>query len=97
MLGDKELFNEVLQMFVRENAEADTEIQTLLNAGESALAAKCAHKLGGQGGAFGATELQQLALALEQALLMEKDDVENNLRSFQACFTRLVQSIVSDV
>jgi PAS domain S-box-containing protein len=93
MQGDKELFSEMLQVFIEENAQAATEIQALVDNGHPTLAAKRAHKLAGEIGILGATGLQQLALVLEQALLDGESHVEDKLSALHASFSQLLQHI----
>lgn len=93
LIGDPELFNEMLQMFAKENSQALAEICALINDGENAQAAKRAHKLGGQAGTVGAIELQQNARSLEQVLLSNSDDVNEKMSTFDLSLTRLLQSI----
>lgn len=93
MLGDVELLNTMLQMFVKENADVRAEIGTLLADGYREKAAKRIHKLGGQAANIGAIGVQQAALALEQSLLAGEADVAGKLSAFNDAFGKLLQSI----
>ena len=91
--GDLDFFEGLLGPFLADNSDATQEARRLLDAGETAQAAKLAHKLRGQAGHLGATVLRETAGALEEAITAEAPDIGDRLDAFEAAHTELFQAV----
>ena len=88
--GDSDLFRELLQRFVHEQAEAAEEIANDLARGERDAVIAELHKLKSQAGYIGAVDARETIRDLEAALLAGRTDVDALLTDFKAAFEALI-------
>ncbi|MCP5159111.1 MAG: response regulator [Gammaproteobacteria bacterium] len=74
--NNRRLYRDLLGKYVAGHAEAVTRIRAALANADRATAERLAHTLKGVSGTLGASAIQQLAAALEQALGRQADTVE---------------------
>ncbi|NCC39477.1 MAG: PAS domain S-box protein [Gammaproteobacteria bacterium] len=89
--GDLDFFRELLGPFLADNSDAPQAVRRLLQASETAQAAKRVHKLRGQAGHLGATALHQAAGALEEAIQVDAPDIGERLDAFAAAHAELFE------
>ncbi len=98
VLGKQSLYLTLLKKFAEGQAGAVTEVRKLLDAQDWDAAARAAHTLKGSSGTLGATEVQGLALAVEQAIkgraeLPQIDAALNNLEPVLALLVDNIKSL----
>ncbi len=95
LLGaDKELFDELLQMFVEDNQESMDKAISYFAQNQFIAAADVIHKLKGQAANIGAQALTAACRALEMAALQEQaGEINEKLHEFEMIFTRLLMAI----
>jgi two-component system sensor histidine kinase/response regulator len=76
MLGDRDLYLELLQRFRDGQVDIGGKIRGALMVGETKMAERLAHTLKGVAGMIGAKELQQLASKLELAIRNNEGEAE---------------------
>jgi HPt (histidine-containing phosphotransfer) domain-containing protein len=92
LAGDVDFFKELLGPFLAENRDAPDVVRRLLDAGETAAAAKRVHKLRGQAGHLGAMALHQAAGALEEAIDAAGPAIDDRLDAFASAHAKLFQA-----
>jgi len=72
--GNVKSYIKLLHKFAENQADAISEMTVALQSGDKELAVRLAHTLKGVGGNIGATDLQELGLKLESAIIDDADE-----------------------
>ncbi|AEG01372.1 PAS domain S-box protein [Methylomonas methanica] len=88
--GDSDLFRELLQRFVHEQAATAEQIANDLAQGKRDAVIAELHKLKSQAGYMGAVDAREIIRDLESALLAGRTDVDALLTDFKTAFEALI-------
>jgi two-component system sensor histidine kinase/response regulator len=92
--GDRDLLNELLELFVDESAKNLTELQEALRLGDAALLERLAHTIKGAASNVGAKFIVSTALIVEQqARSRDLSRIESKVSALQAEMERLKPAI----
>ena len=93
--GNENLYRTILRRFVESHAQAAAQIHEAISIGEIATAERIAHTLKGVAGNIGATEVQSLAGAVEEALRNYEPPavVQRKLRALERPLAVLAESL----
>jgi HPt (histidine-containing phosphotransfer) domain-containing protein len=92
--GDRELYVEMIQMFLQENTGEMDKIRLLLAEGDHNGAHRVAHTLKGLAGTLGLPRLQQAALAVDQAFKnMQYEQLSTLLPRLEQEFGKAIQGL----
>jgi two-component system, sensor histidine kinase and response regulator len=82
--GNRKLYLWLLRSFVKNESNAATVIEGLLNAGDAKSAARHTHTIKGSAGSMGAVELEELSRSLEKAII--QNDTPERIKAFYEYF-----------
>ena len=88
--GDREIFLDLLAMFVAEHRDAVRQVRGELARGEREAAARRMHTLRGSAGFLCATGLMQSAATLEEAIDRGQEELELALEALERAIAALV-------
>ena len=93
--GDRTLYLWVLRTFIENQSNTATLIEAAMNANQTELAVRHVHTIKGIAGTMGATDLEKLALNLENAIL--HNDPPETVKPALVCFTAELNRLVADL
>ena len=95
--GDRKLYGWLLRSFAENQSNVAIMIEQALRVGDTKLAARHAHTVKGLAGSMGAVKLEELALALENAIHLDKppERVTAALDRFATELNRLVTDLTN--
>jgi two-component system sensor histidine kinase/response regulator len=96
VLGKKDFYLNILQMFVTNQGEAPAKIRQSLDEGDNQTAERLAHTAKGVSGNIGATGLQALAAEVEKAIKegRPRQEIDEKLTPYAEAHSRMVADLV---
>lgn len=92
--GNRKLYRDLIHRFAKDQANAAAEIAEALNAGDLEVAERTAHTAKGVAGNIGATAIQDVAQALENAIAQQQtEQIEILLPSFRNVMESMVSAL----
>ncbi|SBS28699.1 Signal transduction histidine-protein kinase BarA [Marinomonas aquimarina] len=93
--GNRKLYRELIQRFIKDQAESAEEIDAAIAAGDLALAERLAHTVKGVAGNLGAEGIQSIAKRLETAIAEQQlDSVAPVLSDFSQQMATLIAGLL---
>jgi len=93
LAGNQKLYQKMLHQFCEEYTDAAAAVKEALYKGNIEYAGQLMHRLKGESGNMGATELYNVTCELESGLHQKGPAIDSLLNKFEKTFNRLLQSV----